>query len=158
MAMIKDLAGHMIRESGGEIPLLESQMSATDSAALAQSYIRSQLLTPSLTWEQVRGGAVSEPSYGGYGSSDTDTTETGKVWTSTLAFATTPMTRFAEVLGMINVAQQQVLGDQVVKENIAAVTPEAEAFTQQAVAQAKKLAEQQAQQPVAPAPTSAPPK
>ena len=125
-AMIQDLSGHMIRESGHEIPLLESTITATESKSLADAYTRSQLLTPELTWEQVHDSSSST-------TSTSTAKETGKIWSSVLNYAKAPMPQFSQILSQISPQEQTTLGTQIVAENLAAVTPDAEAFTQNAM-------------------------
>ena len=103
--MIQDLAGHMIRESGHEIPLLESAISAAESAQLAQAYTRSQLLTPSLTWEEVRAGSSAPKDthirLDHHHASFDLPPSTGPIWADVLTYAKAPMGEFTHVLSLI---------------------------------------------------------
>lgn len=84
--MMAELAEHMKRESGNEIPRLESILSRAKSRDLARQYARTQLLTPELRVA---------------GSESNGAVQLVPAFTSLEDYVMAPIERFRELLGLL---------------------------------------------------------
>ena len=97
--LLTELQGHMERETGWEIPLLESKLSSDLSQRLADLYDKTLILTPQLTWGQLRRAreqdSLSHDDLSGLGAGHDDE----MVFVDLATYVFTPSERMRALLG-----------------------------------------------------------